>query len=90
MVFLFFSLDNGCYIHEQRATLANKNWSCTCDLTLAFILHRLWPFKSVQNEHNETVSFWQYFIPILLGKQSLSNRDPSTFFPLTLFVQLGC
>lgn len=89
-VVFVLSSNNACYIHEQRATLATQNQLCTYKLTLAFILHCLWLFKSVQNEHKETVSFWQYFIPTLLGKQSLSHRDLSAFITITTFLQLGC
>lgn len=68
--------DNNFYIYEQRATLSNKLVVNMCTM---FIFHCMWPFNSVQNEHDKTASFWQNFILTLLGWQLSNNRDLSMF-----------
>lgn len=75
-VFLFMFLTiNVTYMTKEL--LYQTNWWETC--TMAFISHCLWPFHSLQNEHDKTASFWQNFILTLLGWQFSNNRDLSMF-----------
>lgn len=83
MVFLFSDREHT----WAKSYLSKQNWYVHVIL--------LWPSFLIVCDHLSlykmnimNISFWQYFFPIMLSKQSLSNKDSSTFFPLSCFVHL--
>lgn len=83
MVFLFSDREHT----WAKSYCSKQNWYVHVIL--------LWPSFLIVCDHLSlykmnimNISFWQYFFRIMLSKQSLSNKDSSTFFPLSCFVHL--